>query len=105
MSIVTKRRPLLIAVFLAALLQPCAAHADPVVELRNLRDATIGLVNDLVEQGVLTREKADAIIRKALEASGDSPAGGAAAGAPTTAAPVPGATPAPAAGAVAAGAP
>ncbi|MDP8986435.1 MAG: putative porin [Pseudomonadota bacterium] len=42
--------------------------ADEAEELRTLRDSTINLVNALVEQKVLTRDKADAIIAQALKA-------------------------------------
>jgi len=62
---------------------------DEADELRRLRDTTIALVNALVEQGVLTREKADAIIAKA-EQAGTKPAGtapAAPASPPTAAAP------------------
>lgn len=41
------------------------ARADELGELRNLRDTTVNLVNLLVEEGVLSREKADALILKA----------------------------------------
>ncbi|HVO47255.1 MAG TPA: putative porin [Steroidobacteraceae bacterium] len=44
------------------------ALADEADELRSLRDTTIALVNLLVQQGVLTREKADELIRKAEQA-------------------------------------
>jgi len=47
--------------------------ADEADELRKLRDTTIALVNALVEQGVLTREKADAIIAKAEQAGAKPP--------------------------------
>lgn len=60
-----------------------ASMADEVEDLRKLRDSTIALVNALVEQGVLTREKADEIIAKAQQA-GQAGGGGAA---PTGAAP------------------
>src|SRR5690349_11096577 len=61
------------------------AIADELQELRNLRETTIALVNALVQQGVLTREKADELIRQA-EQAGKSPAtaGAATAGAPGT---------------------
>src|SRR5271154_587012 len=63
--------------FLALLLSAAASPglADEVDELRRLRDTTISLVNALVEQGVLTREKADAIIAQAQQA-GAKPASG-----------------------------
>jgi Putative porin len=67
----------LVLLFSAAA-SPCLA--DQAEELRQLRDTTISLVNALVEQGVLTREKADAIIAQARQA-------GAKAAAPVTTAP------------------
>jgi hypothetical protein len=48
------------------------AYADDVEELRRLRDTTISLVNLLVQQGVLTREKADALIAQAEQAGSAS---------------------------------
>jgi hypothetical protein len=65
--------------------------ADEIEELRRLRDTTISLVNALVEQGVLTREKADAIIAQAQQAGAKPSAAGAppgtAAGGPAAVAP------------------
>jgi len=63
------------------------AIADDLQELRSLRDTTIALINSLVQQGVLTREKADELIRQAEQAgkNGGQPgpsAGSATAGAP-----------------------
>jgi Putative porin len=58
-----------------ALLLSCVASpsfAEDADELRQLRDSTISLVNALVEQGVLTREKADAIIAQARSAGAKS---------------------------------
>ncbi|HEY2463032.1 MAG TPA: putative porin [Steroidobacteraceae bacterium] len=55
-----------LALLLSAAVSPCLA--DEAEELRQLRDTTISLVNALVEQGVLTREKADAIIAQARQA-------------------------------------
>jgi Putative porin len=73
---------------LVMLLLPIAAAApamaDELEEVRSLRDTTIALVNLLVQQGVLTREKADELIRQA-EQAGKKSAGalpGAAATAP-----------------------
>jgi hypothetical protein len=62
-------------------------HADEIDELRKLRDTTINLVNALVEQGVLSREKADKLIAQAEQSGkgGTAPASGAA--------PAPGAAP------------
>ncbi len=45
------------------------AVADDIEELRKLRDTTINLVNALVDQGVLTRAKADELIRQAQQAA------------------------------------
>jgi hypothetical protein len=70
------------------------SFADEVDELRKLHDTTIALINALVEQGVLTREKANALIAQAEQA-------GAKGGAPSGAAP---SAPAPAPSAPAAGA-
>jgi hypothetical protein len=66
--------------------------ADEADELRKLRDTTINLVNALVEQGVLSREKADALIAQAQQAASKTspaaapgpaaPAAASAAGAP-----------------------
>lgn len=75
------------------------SFADEADELRKLRDTTINLVNALVEQGVLSREKADALIAQAQRsATNPPPAGTAANGAPPAAGPAaaaPGAAPAP----------
>jgi hypothetical protein len=62
---------------LLALLLTSAAFpglADEADDLRKLRDSTINLINALVEQGVLTREKADAIIAQAQQSAGAKPA-------------------------------
>ena len=45
-----------------------ALGADQAEELRSLRDTTIALINSLVQQGVLSREKADQLIRQAEQA-------------------------------------
>jgi hypothetical protein len=66
------------------------AFADDLDELRKLRDTTISLVNALVDQGVLTRAKADEIIAQAMRAGANGPAG-------STAAPAASASAAPAA--------
>jgi hypothetical protein len=66
------------------------AAADELAEVRSLRDTTIALVNLLVEQGVLSREKADELIRKAQEAgkaSSGTVAGTPGSGAPSGSAP------------------
>src|SRR5580704_10754653 len=77
----------LVLLFSAAA-SPC--FADEAEELRQLRDTTIALVNALVEQGVLTREKADAIIAQARQAGAKG-----AAAAPSTANSAPTVPPAP----------
>ncbi len=56
----------LVAILLASVAAP--GVADEIDELRKLRDTTITLVNLLVEQGVITREKADALIAQAQQA-------------------------------------
>jgi Putative porin len=87
------RRIALLALLLTATAAPCLA--DEAEELRRLRDTTINLVNALVEQGVLTREKADAIIAQA-QAAATNPSG-AAPNAPAQGAPPPAQGPTPAA--------
>ena len=70
------RRYALLALLLAVMAVPSVA--DEADELRKLRDTTINLVNALVEQGVLTRAKADAIIAQAQQSAAKPPAVGAA---------------------------
>jgi hypothetical protein len=65
----------LLGLVLSAAASP--SFADDLDELRKLRDTTISLVNALVEQGVLTRAKADAIIAQAEQAGAKTPANGA----------------------------
>jgi hypothetical protein len=60
-------RPLLLTLALATTATP--GFADDLEELRKLRDTTINLVNALVEQGVLTRAKADEIIAQAQQSA------------------------------------
>jgi len=60
-------RPLLLTLALATTATP--SFADDLEELRKLRDTTINLVNALVEQGVLTRAKADEIIAQAQQSA------------------------------------
>jgi hypothetical protein len=67
----------IMALLLSAAAGPISA--DEIDDLRQLRDTTISLVNALVEQGVLTREKADAIIAQAQKAGAKAPATAAAA--------------------------
>jgi len=79
-------RPLLLC--LATLLAASPALADELDELRALRDTTVSLLNLLVQQGVLSREKADELIHQAEQAAAKgaakgAPAGTAVAGAPT----------------------
>jgi hypothetical protein len=77
----TNWRTFLLTIALATAATP--SLADELDELRKLRDTTINLVNALVEQGVLTRAKADEIIAQAQQtaAKPGSP------GAPGTSAP------------------
>src|SRR6202034_2712122 len=88
------RRFALLGLVLSAAASP--SFADDLDELRKLRDTTISLVNALVEQGVLTRAKADTIIAQAEQAGAKTSANGASvgtahaaamAGAPTPSAP------------------
>ena len=58
----------LLAVLLVGIANATPTLADEVDEVRSLRDTTIALVKLLVQQGVLTQEKADELIRKAEEA-------------------------------------
>jgi hypothetical protein len=71
----TRWRCALLGLLLSAVVTP--GFADDIDELRKLRDTTINLVNALVEQGVLTRAKADEIIAQAQQAGGQAPAAGA----------------------------
>jgi hypothetical protein len=71
--------------------------ADDLDELRKLRDTTINLVNALVEQGVLTRAKADEIIAQAQQAAAKPGAPAAGASAAASAGNAPAGTPPPAA--------
>jgi hypothetical protein len=61
---------LILSMLPLAPMQPAAA--DDLEELRKLRDTTINLVNALVDQGVLTRAKADELIRQAQQAAQNS---------------------------------
>jgi hypothetical protein len=58
-------RPLALAVMLA--LSAGAAHADERESMEVLKQTTLNLINALVENGVLTREKANELIRQAEE--------------------------------------
>jgi len=75
------------ALVLVLLSAAAPSFADEVDELRKLHDTTIALINALVEQGVLTREKANALIAQAEQAGakGGAPSGAA----PNTPAPAP----------------
>jgi len=68
----------LLAVLLVGIANATPTLADEADEVRSLRDTTIALVKMLVEQGVLTKEKADELIRKAEEAGRKSAVAGAA---------------------------
>ena len=67
----TRWRSAFVCLLLAAAASP--GRTDELAELRKLRDTTINLVNALVEQGVLTRAKADEIIRQAEHSGGTEP--------------------------------
>jgi len=90
------------ALALVLLTAAAPSFADEVDELRKLHDTTIALINALVDQGVLSRAKADALIAQAEQAGakGAAPSGGGLSGAAPSA-PAP-ALSAPAAGAAAA---
>jgi hypothetical protein len=62
------------AMLLLAAVAAGPVMADEVDELRSLHDTTIELIKMLVQQGVLTKEKADELIRKAEEAGRKSAA-------------------------------
>jgi Putative porin len=64
-------RSVLMLLLLSATATP--SFADEADELRKLRDTTINLVNALVEQGVLSRAKADALIAQAQQAAAKTP--------------------------------
>src|SRR5260370_4672629 len=74
------------ALLMGCLLATAPAFADDTDELRKLRDTTINLVNALVEQGVLTRAKADALIAQAQQAAAKPTAAAVAPNAPAGAA-------------------
>ncbi len=61
----------LVALSLVATLWTTGTRADDVDDLRNLRDTTTNLIELLVKQGVLTREKADDIILQAHQQAVD----------------------------------
>jgi hypothetical protein len=112
------RIPGLLAASLLTAFCGMPALADDLDEMRKLRDNTVNLVNQLVQQGVISRERADEIIKQAQQTaapwSGAQPpaavpaaqAAEAAAPSAPASAPVPAAVPAvPAAAAAAASAP
>ena len=70
---------LLTATAFAAL--PGHAHADEAQSLEALRQTTLGLIQALVQQGFLTQEKADQLVRQAGQASAAAPAAAGAAAA------------------------
>ena len=57
-----------VAILIVGAVSAAPVWADDVDDVRALRDTTIALVKMLVQQGVLTQEKADELIRKAEEA-------------------------------------
>lgn len=65
-----------------------AAHADERAELEQLRNTTLGLIQALVDQGLLTQERAQALIKQAgsrpAVTAATAPATGASAPAPGT---------------------
>jgi hypothetical protein len=70
--IATPRPAVLHAALYAAVLLACAAHApialaDEGAELAQLRATTNNLINTLVESGLLSRDKADELIKKAQQ--------------------------------------
>jgi hypothetical protein len=65
-----KKTPLLGVAFLMLALTQAPALADETENLTELRQSLVNLVETLVQEGVITREKADAILRKALAKPG-----------------------------------
>ena len=64
---------------LLALMLPSVAFGASQPELLELKNTILNLVDALVEQGVLTREKADALIKAAADkATAEAQGGGAA---------------------------
>lgn len=74
------RRSLLAAALITALATP--ALADEKRELEQLRATTIGLIEALVQQGLIPRDRADALLRQAQVPAAASTAPAAAAAAP-----------------------
>lgn len=87
-----KKAPLLGVAFLLLASAGAPARADETQNLTELRQSLVNLVETLVQEGVLTREKADAILRKALAKPGTetAPAAAQAPTAPEGAPPKPG---------------
>ena len=75
--------PILLAAALACM--PAAAQTEAAA-LQQLRATTLGLIEALVSQGLLTRERADALLRQAAAPAADSAAGGGWGSPPTAAA-------------------
>lgn len=63
MNLHFKRRALCVALISA--LAASAAHADEKAELERLRATTLGLIEALVGQGLLSRERADGLLKQA----------------------------------------
>ncbi|MDC8784042.1 putative porin [Roseateles koreensis] len=73
-----KKHRVSLAALSAALLMASAgaAHADEKRELEQLRATTVALIEALVNQGLLTRERADSLLRQAQSsAAANAPAG------------------------------
>ena len=60
------------AIALAALLAVSAAHADERGELEQLRATTLGLIQALVDQGLISAERAQALLKQAVPRSAPS---------------------------------
>lgn len=69
----------LLCLALAAALATPLAHADERRELEQLRATTVALIDALVSQGLLSRERADALLKQAQAAPAAAPAAPAAA--------------------------
>jgi len=63
-----------VAAAFAASMVPAYAYADERSDLENLRSTTFELINLLVEQGILSRTKADVLIREANKRATDAKA-------------------------------
>ncbi|MHB8573807.1 MAG: putative porin [Dehalococcoidia bacterium] len=69
-----KKTPLLGVAILLLVVAHTPALADETENLTELRQSLVNLVETLVQDGVITRAKADAILRKALAGPGTGPA-------------------------------